>query len=70
MISEPGCVCGGHCEDAPSDSVCMWMYMYVHEQSYYIVHYIRRKEEGKEGRKKRTNNDSLKRLRKIYCTCT
>ena len=26
--------------------------IHVHEQSYYIVHYIRRKEEGKEGRKK------------------
>ena len=40
----------------------------LHEQSYYIVHYIRRKEEGKEGRKKRTNTDNLQqpqRLRKI-----
>ena len=39
----------------------------VHEQSYYIVHYIRRKEEGKEGRKKRTNTNNLQqpqRLRK------
>ena len=48
------------------------LYMHVHEQSYYIVHYIRRKEEGKEGRKKRTNTNNLQqpqRLRKIYmCT--
>ena len=29
-------------------SICV----HVHEQSYYIVHYIRRKEEGKEGRKR------------------
>ena len=44
----------------------IYMYINVHvhvcvyEQSYYIVHYIRRKEEGKEGRKKRTNTDNLK----------
>ena len=35
------------------------IHIHVHEQSYYIVHYIRRKEEGKEGRKKRTNTDNL-----------
>ena len=32
-----------------------------HVQSYYIVHYIKRKEEGKEGRKKRTNINNLQR---------
>ena len=26
------------------------VHVHVHEQSYYIVYYIRRKEEGKEGR--------------------
>ena len=47
-------------------------HVHVHEQSYYIVHYIRRKEEGKEGRKKRINTNNLQqpqRLTKIYmCT--
>ena len=33
--------------------------VHAHEQSYYIVHYIRRKEEGKEGRKQRTNANNL-----------
>ena len=38
----------------------MYICTYIeHEQSYYIVHYSRRKEEGKEGRKKPTNNNSL-----------
>ena len=48
------------------------VHVHVHEQSYYIVHYIRRKEEGKEGRKKRTNTNNLQqpqRLRKIYIMC-
>ena len=48
---------------------CTCMHTHVHEQSYHIVHYIRRKEEGKEGRKKRTNTDNLQqtqRLRKKY----
>ena len=35
-----------HIHDA--ELVCL----HVIEQSYYIAHYIKRKEEGKEGRKK------------------
>ena len=49
------------------------IYVHVHEQSYYIVHYIRRKEEGKEGRKKRTNTNNLQqpqRLRENIYMCT
>ena len=46
--------------------------MQVREQSYYIAHYIRRKEEGKEGRKKRTNANNLQQPRmlrkKVLCT--
>ena len=41
----------------------------VNEQSYYIVHCIRRKEEGKKEERKRTNTDNLQqpqRLRKMY----
>ena len=48
------------------------MIICVHEQSYYIVHYIGRKEEGKEGRKNQTNTNNLQQpqgLRKIY-VCT
>ena len=44
----------------------------VHEQSYYIVRYIRRKEEGKEGRKKQTNTNNVQqpqRLRKYIYMC-
>ena len=42
----------------------------MHEQSYYIVPYSRRKEEGKEGRKKQTTTAS-KGLEKNYiCVCT
>jgi len=37
----------------------------VHEQSYYIVHYIRRKEEGKEGREKRTNTNNLQQPQRL-----
>ena len=29
-----------------------WLCIELHEQSFYIAHYIRRKEEGREGRKK------------------
>ena len=42
----------------------------------YIVHYIRRKEEGKEGRKKRTNTDNLQQPQRLWknihtvCVCT
>ena len=38
----------------------------MHEQSYYIVHYIRRKEEGKEGRKKQTTTASKGLEKKLY----
>ena len=37
----------------------------VHEQSYCIVHYIRRKEEGKEGRKKQTNTNNLEQPQRL-----
>ena len=44
----------GHvCRHGGESTVC------VHEKSHYIVHYNRRKEEGKEGRKKRTIYNSL-----------
>ena len=49
------------------------VHVHVHEQSYYIVHYITRKEEGKEGRKKRTNTNNLhqpRRLRRNICVRT
>ena len=43
----------------------------VHEQSH-VVHYIRRKEEGKEKRNEQTPTiyNSLEGLEKIYIMCT
>ena len=46
------------------------VHVHVHEQSYYIVHYIRRKEEGKEGRKKRTQQPQCTSTCACACTCT
>ena len=62
--------------------ICICMYtMHVYSMYKYMYmknHIIRRKEEGKEGRKKRTNTENLqqpRRLKNIYalpasCTCT
>ena len=76
-LYEPGCI--PRTQRSPPFSIvhaCSWNMVWstirqVHEQSYYIVHHVRRKEEGKEGRKKWTNTNNLQqpqRLRKKY-TC-
>ena len=46
-------------------SVHVHVHLFIHEQSYYIVHYIRRKE-GKEGRKQRTNTDNLQQPQHVH----